>query len=341
MTSLVCFNDEDMKKYTHLLLIVAVFGLAVGGASAQINWEAFNDHRTGPDTSPNATAWELRGFGAGGPLKDIASGDELKAALTVEEEGGATDDFGMNDAVEIGSPADLLFAGKCTIGGAVSPGIPGIRNSSATVLRLRFTNLDPSKRYNFRGTTCRGSLYPDRWTVFKVVEAEDSVAAHTMGGEEQNLFTAATYPESNLASDEVALNSGDNRRGSLVGWDGIDPGADGTFAIEARQFIGKAPYGAPSNGPYGYGLTVIYLAETGTDGLGFAIVEASADVDGRVTIKSTARTGRTYAVDVSTDLIQWSELSDNEIAVDGMIIYTDMITEPRSLPRLYYRVRQP
>jgi len=329
-----------MINHKHLFLTVLVFGLASGGAAAQANWEAFNDHRAGTETSPNATAWELRGAGSGGPLKDIVSGSDLEATLAVEEEGTATDDFGANSAVDVGSPAGVLFAGKCTIGGVGNDGIPGIRNSGATVLRLRFTNLDPSKRYNFRGTTCRGNLYNDRWTVFKIVDAEGAVAAHTDGSDNLNLFTASTFPAAALAADEVALNSGDNKVGSLVGWDEIDPGADGTFAIEGRQHIGGAPFGVPSAGPYGYGFSAIYLAETGTNGIGFAIVEVAVGEDGRVTIKSTARNGRSYAVDVSTDLAEWGELSDNETGVDGIFTYTDTVTEPGLAPRLYYRVRE-
>lgn len=329
-----------MKTRNYFVRLAAVVAILGSSASAQTIWEAFNDHRAGISTSPNATAWDLRGAGAGGPLKDIATGADLPASLLVEEEGGVSDDFGANSAVNLGSPADLLFADKCTIGGVDNMGIPGIRSSTGVVLRLRFTDLDPSKRYQFRGTTCRGNDYVDRWAVFKIVEADGAEAAHTDGSDNQNIFTAITFPAGDLLADEVALNSGDNKAGSLVGWDNIDPGADGTFAIEARQYIGVAPFGAPSAGPYGYGLSAIYLAETSSSGLGFVITDVDLGEDGRVTITSTARSGVDYAVDVSTDLIHWDELTDNATAEDGFLIYTDNLTAPGVEPRLFYRVRQ-
>src|SRR5687767_11119316 len=103
-----------MKTRT-VLLHLAVLASLTGSASAQIIWEAFNDHRLGASTSPNATTWEMRLTGSGGALKDISTGADLPASLLVEEEGGPSDDFGANGAPDPGSPADLLFAGKCTV----------------------------------------------------------------------------------------------------------------------------------------------------------------------------------------------------------------------------------
>jgi len=214
----------------------------------------------------------MRVTGTGGPLRDIATGLDVAAAMTIEEEGPGTDDFGLCLAPNTGSPADVFFTGKCTIGGSTAagqpdnPGIVGIRNNEAEVVRLRFTNLDPAKRYKFRGTCCRGGNYPDRWSIFKIVEADGSAAAHTDGSANTNLFTAITFPGSRIAADEVALNTGDNKAGSIAGWDNINPGADGTFAIEARQYVGTAPFGNPAAGSYGYGFNAIYLAEVQATG---------------------------------------------------------------------------
>jgi hypothetical protein len=261
-----------MNTQAYLIRLAVVAGLLTSNVSAQsVVWEAFNDHRIGADTSPNATTWEMWAADPGGPLKNIATGTELAAAMMMEVEGGPTDNFGANATPDPGTPAALFFAGKCTIGGpAPDDGIPGVRSSSSTVLRLRFTNLDPAKRYRFRGTTCRGNTaYVDRWSIFKIIEADGSVPAHVDASPNLSLFTAATFPDSGILPDEVALNSGNNLEGSLVGWDNINPGADGTFAIDCQQYIGTAPFGSPSAGPYGYGLSAVYLAELGpTTGVG-------------------------------------------------------------------------
>src|SRR5688572_15020472 len=104
-----------MKTRT-VLLHLAVLASLTGTASAQIIWEAFNDHRGGASTSPNATTWEMLVTGSGGALKDISTGADLPATMLVEEEGGPADNFGANATPDPGTPADLLFAGKCTIG---------------------------------------------------------------------------------------------------------------------------------------------------------------------------------------------------------------------------------
>lgn len=59
---------------------------------------------------------------------------------------------------------------------------------------------------------------------------------------------------------------GDNKAGSLAGWDSIEPGADGTFQIEAAHYVGTAPFGDPAAGPYGYGFNAIYLAQVPSTG---------------------------------------------------------------------------
>ena len=151
------------RVFTNLTILLAC--LLGGDASGQTIWEAFNDHRAGESTSPNASTLDMRGTDTGGPLRNIATGLELAAAMMVEEEGPGSDDFGLCLAPNAGSPADVFFAGKCTIGGSTAagqpdnPGIVGIRNSEAEVVRLRFINLDPSKRYKFRGTCSRGGNY--------------------------------------------------------------------------------------------------------------------------------------------------------------------------------------
>jgi len=240
-------------------------------------WEAFNDHRPGLNTHPSTTVYDMIATGNGGPLRNIDSGLDLPAALAVEVTGGAPDNFGANEAPNAGSPAALLFGSRCTFG-AGNDGIVGVRNSSGTVVRLQFTGLDPAKRYKFRGFAARGGNYNDRWAIFKIVNADTWVNAHADGSANLNIFTAATFPASGIAPDEAALNSGENKAGSMVGWDNINPGADGTFIVEARQYVGPAPFGNPSAGPYGYSFNAIYLAETAATGA----IEITANPENRL-----------------------------------------------------------
>ncbi len=242
--------------------------VSVGIAQPAVLWEAFNDYRPlEGTTSPNATTYDLRIIDDGGILRDIKTGADLKVSVRVSVDGETVpDDFGANSNVNPGSPADVLFKDKVVIGGADNPGLPGVRNSAGTTLILNFEGMDPKKRYNFRGTVARGGNYNDRWSVFAITGADAFVHAHVDGSNNQNIFTKATYANGALEPNQVALNSGDNKAGSLVGFDNIEPGPDGTVAIEAKQYVGPAPFGNPSAAPYGYGLNAIYLAEIESTG---------------------------------------------------------------------------
>jgi hypothetical protein len=248
------------------LTLVALLSMAnLGRVQSQVLWEAFNDYRPAAGTtSDNATGYDLRITGDGGVLKDIKTGADLPVSVLVEVLGDASpDDFGANSPVNPGSPADQLFGGKVVIG---NDGLPGIRSSQNTSLILQFTGLDPAKRYHFRGTVSRGGGYNDRWSVFSIEGADASVNAHEDGSNNKNIITKTTFPQADLQTNQVALNTGDNKAGSLVGWDNIEPGTDGTFSVSARQYTGAAPFGNPSAASYGYGFSAIYLAGIASSG---------------------------------------------------------------------------
>jgi len=242
-------------------------------ASAQFatNWVAFNDHNnTGmpaATTGPNVTLYHLGGLTSGGgpigPLTNQLNGQQLPATLVVSWTGGdGPDNFGASDDAIMDSPAELLFRNIVDIGGVAvaDEGIIGLRSSESNVVSITFSNLDTSQRYLFRGTSARGNNYNDRWGVF-TIQAQSFVDAHVDASPNQNIFTADTFPGGGLSLGQVALNSGENRVGSLVGWNDIVPFPDGTFTIMEEQFIGTAPFGNPAAGPYGYGMNAIMLAE--------------------------------------------------------------------------------
>ncbi|MCB1096403.1 MAG: hypothetical protein KDN22_12575 [Verrucomicrobiae bacterium] len=238
-----------------------VLATSLGAQENKIVWEAYNDYRPGEFTHENASIWDLRVTDDGGPLRNIASGEELDAEVIVEAV-GTPQDFGANVAANEGSPGDLFFRDYVEPG---VDGLPGVQ-AGANELTLIFRNLDPTKRYNFRGLAVRGGSYDNRWSIYSIFGTEAEVVAHVDGSARKNIFTAATFPEAGLEPNEVVLNSGINLEGSLVGWDNIEPGPDGEFSIDAKQYTGATPYGDASTGPYAYGFAAIYLAEIESSG---------------------------------------------------------------------------
>jgi hypothetical protein len=253
---------------------------SAGMASAQFatNWVAFNDHNLNglpaPTTGTNVTLYHLGGLtampggGPGGNLTNHDTGQQLAATLMVTWTGGdGPDNFGASFDANMGTPAYNLFNGIVDVGGSgagVDEGIVGLRVSEMNVVTLTFSNLDTSQRYLFRGTSVRGNNYVDRWAYYTITGAASFVDAHVDGSANQNIFTGDTFPASGLTAGQVALNSGHNLEGSLVGWNDIVPAPDGTFSIVEQQYAGTSPFGNPAAGAasaYGYGMNAILLAE--------------------------------------------------------------------------------
>ncbi|MFT4641660.1 MAG: hypothetical protein ACI8T1_005003, partial [Verrucomicrobiales bacterium] len=254
---------------SHLAATCVLYMLG-GLANAQntVLWEAFNDYRpTEGVTHENVSGHDTRVVDDGGPLINFETGAELPVSILVTANGdGVPDDFGAITAPNAGSPADLLFAGKVD---NANEGLPGLRGGSNALVELTFTGLDPTKRYNVRGTVSRGGLYGDRWSVFTIAGTEAHVAGHVDGSPDQNIITKVTFETAELTVDQVALNAGDNKAGSLVGWDNIEPGADRAFTITMEQYGGPTPFGDAARGVierYGYGFTALYLAELESSG---------------------------------------------------------------------------
>jgi hypothetical protein len=299
------------------LSLLALAGIAASASAQSVatNWTAFNDHRTppgpGPGTHSNTTVYSLIGTtaGAGGFLKDQPTGLVLPVGLIVSWTGGnGPDDFGLCFDANPGTPAALLFNGIVDVGGTGDDGIPGLRNNDdvgggVNILTLTFTNLNPSQKYTFRGTSVRGNNYNDRWAYYELRGAASFVDAHVDGSANTNIFTEATFPAGNLSAGQVALNSGENRVGSLVGWDEIVPAPDGTFSIVQRQYIGPAPFGNPSAGPYGYGMNAIMLLEYGPPIP--AMITDDTQPTNRVVLQNRSTTLRAIAIGSPFPQYQW------------------------------------
>jgi len=249
-------------------IVTAFVGFAASSASADTtNWVAFNDHTPGTTagwaTSPNATAYNMRGVSGGnagtvlsGSLKDITTGTSVPAVLTSSAV-GTPDDFGSSGYPNAGTPAYVLFNGKVDLGNSQS--MIGIRSSSGSRQILTFSNLDPSKRYILKGTSVRGNNYTGRWTLVSLQGADSWTDDHSAA-----VYTAGNYTSAGLTNGQAGYWSGENRAdGAVVGWKDISPGADGTFNVLCQQWaVNPLPNGvAPDTANYGYGFNGIMLAE--------------------------------------------------------------------------------
>src|SRR5688572_14451742 len=255
------------RTTTEALLLASIALIAMFTAAPAVaqniatNWAAFNDHRpTVGVTHANATTYDMRLTGQGGPLKDFFTGGPIPATLVVTSV-GTPDDFGANAAPNADTPAYLLFNGIVDVG---NTGTIGVRNRTAGVesaVTLTFTNLDPAQKYIFAGTSVRGNNYTRRWTVSSIQGAASFENDHTAG-----VYTLDNFPTGTLTNGQAGFNSGENRtEGALVRWINIDPGPDGAFSVRSDQWIeATLPNNdTPDLAAYGYSFTAIYLAEVG------------------------------------------------------------------------------
>lgn len=255
-------------------LFVALMGL-VGNASAQTtNWIAYNDHRAGPTIPPHVptqASWGTHArttrYDMGAPgdtlaavLTNFLNGQALGATITVVRS-GAPDDFGTVTGPGTNTPSGRTFLGKADLSNAGIVGVDADYPTGASIdyVTIRFNGLNPDKRYNFRGTSGRGGNYSLRWSVAQIL-AEDAIDAHQNGPGSPGVLTSNQYPAS-LNAGQAAWNSGDNVEGDVVGWDFIDPYADGSFSLVVSQYVGQTPVGMATDVSYGYSFGAILLAE--------------------------------------------------------------------------------
>jgi hypothetical protein len=155
-----------------------------------------------------------------------------------------------------GSPGFDLFHGLVDMGNSGS--LYGV-GGGQYVLHV-FTNLNPSARYSFRGTVTRNGKsipdHPTRWTLCSIVGARSFTDAHTPG----TLTASTLLPGLTLTNGQVAFQSGINTNGQVVGWDDIQPAADGTFTIVNQPYIGATDHDTPSVN-IGYILAAFLLTE--------------------------------------------------------------------------------
>ena len=259
--SLFC---KGVVLFGTFLLTASVF------AQYTTNWVAYNDHHRGPNSSPYANFYNAFGYEAGltGPLTNTVSyavmpqGAQTPATLEIIVT-GTPDQFGSMGAPNSGTPAGDWFLPYIDFGTGNNDAI-GIRNG--VVVTYKFTGLDPSKRYVFKGTAVRGNNYMDRWTVATIDGVNSFTHAHKPTWSEvyppnYGVITAADV--STLNANQAAWNAGENRAvGAMIVFSDIDPGPDGEFSVSVEVYRGSVPNGQDTTSPaYSYALSAFSLEE--------------------------------------------------------------------------------
>jgi hypothetical protein len=312
-----------LKSITSLTLLLASFAPAWAQTT---NWVAYNDHRGGPIIPPHVpnpafwgTALRVTTIDLGAPadttgnLTNFLTGQQLPVTITSTRT-LAPDDFPTvttNGIPAPGTPAFQLFYGICDLS---NNGIVGVDALDGDFVTFTFNNLNPDKKYVFRGTSSRGGGYAPRWTVATIL-ADGWIDAH-LNGTGPGVITSNNYPL-NLTAGQAAWNSGHNREGAVVGWDFITPRSDGSFSIECKQYVGPSPNGGATDANYGYSFGAILLAE----------VEASSPV---VTSSppptTTVEQNRSFSLSVTATgsplLYQWYKENEGPIGGATFPVFT-------------------
>lgn len=261
-----------------VLMTFGLMALASANSDAQLstNWIAYNDHRAGPMVPPHTpvqnnwgTALRVTAYDMGAPadtigatLTNFLDGLPLPATMTVTRTGNP-DNFGTAFPPSANTPAHRAFFGKVDLSNfgivGVDAGVPGGEDTVIDYVTFTLNNLDPDKRYLFRGTSVRGGGYALRWSVAQIL-AEDYVDAHVNGPGSPGILTSNHYPAF-LSAGQAAWNSGDNVKGDLVGWDFIAPFANGSISLVVSQYVGMTPAGLAADINYGWSFGAILLAE--------------------------------------------------------------------------------
>src|SRR5436190_2078950 len=327
---------STMSRYwpQFINVFMVAISAAFGVANAQTtNWVAYNDHRPGPIIPPHVptqaawgTAQRVSGYNMGAPgdttdavLTNFLSGDALPVTMSVVRT-GAPDDFGTITGPRTNSPAGDVFFHKCDLSNSGIVGVDAGLEAGGTIDYVTFTfnNLNPNKRYLFRGASCRGNGYALRWSVAQIL-AQDYIDAHIMGAGSAGVLTSNDYP-AYLHAGQAAWNSGDNVEGDVIGWDFINPYANGSFSLVVSQYVGMTPVGLANDSNYGYSFGAIMLAE----------IDATPPVTDMVFSYPTYGTN-TGAVALNRVIIDFNENIDAATAGDPSQYTVSSVGNPSSV----------
>jgi hypothetical protein len=245
------------------LMLLCLTGAPMLAGAAFTNWVAYNDHASGTGTAPNVTTYSSTTTDpntVGGPLKDFSSGSQVTAGVSITAKGqtlnGATGSAVQPDA---GTPAALEFNGKVDF---TSSAFYFCASPYTATHTITFTNLDPTKRYIFKGVPQRGvATYTTRWGTYWIEGAASFMPAHEQGPGSPGIVTNGWSPYGDLCAPntQVAIDCGANLCGDLIVWTDIQP-INGSFSIVASNWLAATPGGA-ANSTYTYAINAFSLYE--------------------------------------------------------------------------------
>jgi len=243
---------KNITTYAAALGCAAIMGALA--PAVQAGWVAFNDSafKEGQVNAPNVTTIghgrNFQGSGSAGSLVHFATGVATPVTVTFEEtlSTGSINSAGNAATYRAGSDAEGLFGGIVDLSGNMSYG-----DSPGWHLDMKFTGLDPAKKYTFAGTADRngGASYAPRVTHWRVLGADAFTYASSAGAHR-------------VGEDSVEFSTGNNPDGLVARWTNIRPGADGTFVIRTTHSVGEANGGIPGASAFqGYAGGVFLLVE--------------------------------------------------------------------------------
>jgi len=260
----------------------------------------FNDHVSGPATSPFATTYASFAT-ASGFLRDSATGADTSITLTTQASGAFFEN--TTGVPSPGTDAHDLFADWVDF--SSQPGA-SIAVSGANSYTHSFSDLDPGATYEFVGTAVRGFAgYTNRWTLVTLVGADSFTSAHSDG---LGIVTTG------LAVNQVAVWTGANHQagqGFVAQWTDIDAGADGLFSVVSSQYQGPTPgvgSGNSTGASKGYALAAVRLLEQDQS---FRVIASDPPSGAALTQAPT-----TYTIDFSAP-IDVSTVEASDFMVDG------------------------
>ncbi len=295
---------------------VSVFTLLITLAHGGTDWTAYNDcvGSTGGNTTTYSAYRDYTGD-TSGLLKDDASGstDGMPTVTFTIPTNPAIQpllatDYGVNPA--LGTEAYEIFNGHVDFSGTIIQHCSSCE-TDCWFVEIKFTNLDPSKKYTFAGSAFRNTTYTDRITQYTILGTDAFV---------------------NNSSDEIYLKDGDivqllaadnSDTGYVLRWDDIESGSDGEFSIYAES--------ASLNGRHGYPLQGFMLQQVDDDTNDPPVVDAGEDkriylVNGsaQIVIDATVTDDDPCALEALT--MEWSQLSGPDTVVFSPNVNTEDAT---------------
>ena len=209
-------------KWLVSTVTLAALGWAVPVGAA---WIAYNDslRQPGDATAQNVTGWTIHNNDQShftGRLRDFETGSDAGMPTVTFTMGGAG--LSVSSGAAGGNPAPGTDAYEI-FGGIVDLGPDVVYyGSRGWWVEIEFTGLVPENTYSFVGTAIRSRDYPERVSLFTILDTPGFVNNSSDGVVEK-------------AGAVTKLLAGDNRAtGYVVRWDEIVPSAAGTFKVRAE-----------------------------------------------------------------------------------------------------------